>query len=114
MIALAVGCSALLASDTLAQDLPPLTGVNYLDSLAAARDIQRIEKTTDAKNLSDLKDEKADAKSQAREAQRVEKDASNSAKAAKNAYKSEKKAQKARKHADADAKKARKAKKNVE
>lgn len=114
MIALAVGCSALVASNALAQDLPALTGGEYLDSLAAARNIQKIEKTADAKTLSDLKDEKSDAKLQAKEAQRVETNASNSAKASKNAYKSEKKAQKARRQADADAKKAGQAKKKVD
>ena len=114
IIALAVACLVFVAAIATAQDRSPLTGDAYVDSLAAARNIQKIEKKADAKTLSDLKDEKSDAKLQKKEAQRVETNASNSAKASKNAYKSEKKAQKARKHADADAKKAGQAKKKVE
>ncbi|HMG91271.1 MAG TPA: hypothetical protein VK589_14495 [Chryseolinea sp.] len=102
VLTLALGSSVLLTNEALGQEV------------STSEEQRQIQKTADAKTLSDLKDKKSDSKLEAQEAQRVETAATNSAKASKSAYKTEKKAQKARKHADAQAKKAAKAKEKLD
>jgi hypothetical protein len=83
-----------------------------IDSMARAYHEQEAVKYQDRKdsdNLTDLKSEKRETKTKAREAQRVERDANDAARESKLAYRREKKAQKAREQADKQSRKAAKA-----
>lgn len=113
--ALALAGLVFSAGEMSAQSsYPEIRENRRLDSLETVNREQRIQATSDADVLSDLKSKRKDTRQDAKEAQRIETDASNSAKASKRAYKNEKKAQKSRRHADADAKKAATAKRKAD
>jgi hypothetical protein len=110
---LTLGGTLLFASQLKAQERTQMskTEDERIDSLQTVyrSDQKKTQETKDQENLSTLKDERADTRSKAKEAQRVERDANNAAYESKNAYKAERKAQKSRRKADAQAKKAARA-----
>lgn len=79
------------------------------DSLRVRNEYNAAQKAEDAASIRELKEERAETRMKAREAQRVERDANDAATESRNAYRAEKKAQKARLKADAQAKKASRA-----
>ena len=79
------------------------------DSLRASHEFKEAQKAEDAASIRELKKDRAETRTKAREAQRVEREANNAAMESRNAYRAEKKAQKARIKADAQAKKASRA-----
>lgn len=79
------------------------------DSARNANERQAEQVEQDAESMKDLKQERAQTRTKAKEARRLERDANDAAVESRNAYRTEKKAQRTRKSADAQAKKARKA-----
>jgi uncharacterized protein (DUF3084 family) len=95
---LALSAASLFIGELYAQNLPPLT---------KAEDQAQAQKSQEAEKMTAVKNEQAETKAKAREAQRVGEEADDAAKQSKDAVKAEKKAQKSRKKADKQAQKAK-------
>ena len=108
---LSASCS-IMASQAVAQSPTEMTQAesDRNDSLKVSHDAEvRSQAKQDKENLSDLKSERSDTRTKAREARRIEGEANDAARESRTAYRSEKKAQKARLQADKQSKKAAKA-----
>ena len=106
----ALGGLSFFALHAVAQE-QPVSNTEYQDQDSArnANERQAEQVVQDAESMKDLKQERAETRTKAKEARRVERDANDAAMESRNAYRTEKKAQRTRKNADAQAKKARKA-----
>lgn len=107
---IALGGFLLLTYQAEAQE-QSVTNTEYQDQDSArnANERQAEQVEQDAESMKDLKRDRAETRTKAKEARRVERDANDAAMESRNAYRTEKKAQRTRKNADAQAKKARKA-----
>lgn len=108
-LASVIGALLFVSNVGMCQDRILDSARHSADSLRVSNEYNEAQKAEDAASIRELKEERAETRMKAREAQRVEREANNAATESRNAYRAEKKAQKARLKADAQAKKASRA-----
>jgi hypothetical protein len=109
--AVVISAATLISNKVSAQEeSEKMTRAEFrkMDSLKLADEQLQVNKSKDARSMSDLRSEKRNAKAKAKEADQVKRNADDAVKQSSDAYKSERKAQKSRRKADTQAKKAQK------